>query len=55
VNLPGKYSDYAANPWKYVWGDIEQVMAGTYQYFYPQRTQTTTAPAADAPKAPGAK
>ena len=44
INMPGNYSDYAADPWKYIWGDIEQVMAGTYKYFYPQRGSGTTAP-----------
>jgi hypothetical protein len=42
--MPGNYSDYAADPWKYIWGDIEQVMAGSYKYFYPQRGSGTTAP-----------
>jgi hypothetical protein len=44
INMPGNYADYAADPWKFIWGDIEQVMAGTYKYFYPQRGRSTTQP-----------
>ncbi|MPY90908.1 MAG: hypothetical protein GEU99_23710 [Luteitalea sp.] len=44
VNMPGDYSSYAADPWRYIWGDIEKVMAGTYESFYPEaRPQTTDA------------
>lgn len=46
INYAGNYSDYAADPWSYIWGDIEKVMNGTYAYFYPQRAQTTKASAA---------
>jgi len=45
INQPGNYSDYAADPWKFIWGDIEKVMAGSYEYFYPQRGGKTTTPA----------
>jgi hypothetical protein len=44
VNLPGNYADYAKDPWRYVWGDIEKVIAGTYDHFYPQRERPATAP-----------
>ena len=44
INQPGNYADYAQDPWKFVWGDIEKVMAGTYNYFYPARPATTTTP-----------
>lgn len=42
VNEPGSYAEYGADPWKYIWGDIEKVMAGTYQYFYPRDAAKTT-------------
>ena len=46
INLPGPYSDYSSDPWKYVWGDIEKVMAGTYDHFYPVAgARKPTAPA----------
>jgi hypothetical protein len=45
INLPGEYSSYAANPWQYIWGDIQKVIAGTYDHFYPKKTTTTTPPA----------
>ena len=50
INQPGDYADYAQDPWKFVWGDIEKVMAGTYDYFYPTRPATTTTPPAPAPQ-----
>ena len=40
INQPGNYADYAQDPWKFVWGDIEKVMAGTYAFFYPARPAT---------------
>lgn len=46
INQPGDYSSYAKDPWRYVWGDIEKVMAGTYEFFYPERKPTTTRSAA---------
>jgi hypothetical protein len=54
INYPGNYADYAADPWKFVWGDIEKVMAGTYEFFYPKRPATTTPPQ-PAPQAKGGK
>jgi hypothetical protein len=42
VNMPGDYkSTYAQDPWKYVWGDIQKAMAGTYEYFYPPQPRTS--------------
>jgi hypothetical protein len=35
--MPGQYADYAADPWKYIWGDLEKVMAGTYPNFFPAK------------------
>ena len=35
VNMPGRYEDYAANPWRFVRGALDEVEAGTYPYFYP--------------------
>ncbi len=52
INLPGDYaSTYGADPWKYVWGDIQKAIAGTYDHFYPKtpasgtKTAPTTPPA----------
>jgi hypothetical protein len=55
INQPGNYADYAQDPWKFVWGDIEKVMAGTYNYFYPARPATSTTPPAPVPQAKGSK
>ena len=35
INAPGRYEDYAANPWKYAKEVIDKVIAGEYEYFYP--------------------
>ncbi len=35
INAPGRYEDYAANPWKYAKSVNDKVMAGTYEHFYP--------------------
>ena len=35
INAPGRYEDYAANPWKYSKAVIDKVQAGTYEHFYP--------------------
>ncbi len=35
INAPGRYEDYAANPWKYAKAVIDKVQAGTYEHFYP--------------------
>jgi hypothetical protein len=42
INQAGEYASYAQNPWKYVWGDIEKVMAGAYEYFYPKKAATSS-------------
>jgi hypothetical protein len=45
INLPGQYSEFAADPWRSVWGDIQKVMNGTYEHFFPAGAPapTTTA------------
>lgn len=35
INAPGRYEDYAKNPWKTISEVIRKVEAGTYEYFYP--------------------
>jgi hypothetical protein len=35
INAPGKYSDYAKDPWKTVMSVMKRIEAGTYEYFYP--------------------
>jgi hypothetical protein len=35
INAPGKYDDYAKDPWKTISGAIKRIEAGTYEYFYP--------------------
>jgi len=35
VNAPGRYADYAAAPWPFVTGVLDQAQAGTYEHFYP--------------------
>jgi len=42
INLPGQYADFAKDPWKYIWGDIEKVMNGTYDHFFPQKSPAPT-------------
>jgi len=37
INAPGRYEDYAANPWKYAKATIDKILAGDYEYFYPPR------------------
>ena len=35
INAPGKYTDYAKDPWKTVSMIFKKVEDGTYEYFYP--------------------
>jgi hypothetical protein len=35
INAPGKYPDYAKDPWKTVVSVMKKIDAGTYEYFYP--------------------
>jgi hypothetical protein len=49
INEAGDYREYAKDPWRVIWSDIEKATAGTYEYFYPKRTSSvTTSPAASA-------
>jgi hypothetical protein len=43
INQPGNFADYAQDPWRFVWGDIEKVMAGSYTFFYPPTPARATA------------
>lgn len=38
INAPGKYDDYAKDPWKYEKAVVDKAVAGTYQYYYPKKT-----------------
>jgi hypothetical protein len=42
ITLPGDYADYARDPWKYLWADIEKVKAGKYEYFFPRPAAAPT-------------
>ena len=35
INTPGKYEEYAKNPWKTFSELMKKVETGTYEYFYP--------------------
>ena len=35
INAPGRYEDYAKDPWKFAKAEMAKIMAGTYEYFYP--------------------
>ena len=35
INAPGKYADYAKDPWRTVTSIFKKVDDGTYEYFYP--------------------
>jgi hypothetical protein len=35
INAPGRYEDYAKDPWKTISGVIQKIDAGNYEYFYP--------------------
>jgi hypothetical protein len=36
VNVPGRYQDYAADPWKFDKVVIDKALSGDYQYMYPK-------------------
>ncbi len=35
INAPGRYEDYAKNPWKTLTEVMKKIEAGNYEYFYP--------------------
>jgi hypothetical protein len=35
INAPGKYEDYAEDPWKTIFAVIDRIQKGTYEGFYP--------------------
>jgi hypothetical protein len=35
INAPGKYEDYAKNPWAIAKPQMDKVLAGTYEHFFP--------------------
>jgi hypothetical protein len=35
INAPGRYEDYAKDPWKTLTQVMKKIDAGTYEYFYP--------------------
>jgi hypothetical protein len=35
INAPGRYEDYAKDPWKTLTQVMQKIDAGTYEYFYP--------------------
>ena len=35
INAPGKYEEYAKDPWRTFSDVMKKVEAGTYEYFYP--------------------
>jgi hypothetical protein len=37
INAPGKYEDYAANPWKTAEPLMKQALAGTYAHLFPPK------------------
>ncbi|MBI4483610.1 MAG: hypothetical protein HY652_12065 [Acidobacteria bacterium] len=41
INVPGKYEDYARDPWKTVSAVFERIKNGTYEYFYPPVAKKT--------------
>jgi hypothetical protein len=42
INAPGKYEDYAKDPWKTFAAVMKKVEAGTYEYFYPVKKAVGT-------------
>lgn len=40
INAPGKYEEYAKDPWKYEKAVVDRAVAGTYQYYYPKSGAT---------------
>ncbi len=45
INSPGKYDDYAANPWKSAKPIMDQSLAGTYAHLYPPAKGAAAKPA----------
>jgi hypothetical protein len=39
INAPGKYEDYAKDPWKTYAEIMKKVEAGTFEYFYPTKAK----------------
>jgi hypothetical protein len=37
INAPGRYEDYAKDPWKTVSTVMKKIEDGSYEYFYPQK------------------
>jgi len=35
INAPGRYEDYAKDPWKTISETMRKIDASTYEYFYP--------------------
>jgi hypothetical protein len=35
INAPGRFQDYAKDPWKTFAEVMRKIEAGTYEYFYP--------------------
>jgi hypothetical protein len=35
INAPGKYEDYARDPWTYANSVMQKVLSGTYEHFFP--------------------
>jgi hypothetical protein len=44
INAPGKYEDYAKDPYSYSKSVIDKVNAGTYEHFFPPLTAKPAAP-----------
>jgi len=40
INAPGKYEDYAKEPWKAQIMVMKKIDASTYEYFYPAAKRT---------------
>ncbi|HEY6198618.1 MAG TPA: hypothetical protein VI231_08425 [Candidatus Binatia bacterium] len=38
INAPGRYEDYAKDPWKTVTMVMKKIEDGSYEYFYPKKT-----------------
>ncbi len=36
ISAPGKYEDYAKNPWKIAKEQMDRILAGTYDHYYPE-------------------
>ena len=36
INAAGKYDDYAASPWKYGKAQMDKILAGNYEHYYPK-------------------